>query len=64
MSDFIKTQDDDGVATITWNCVDRPMNVMSEQGFSDLNALVDDCIADETISVSYTHLTLPTKRIV
>ena len=40
MSDFIKTQDDDGVATITWNCVDRPMNVMSEQGFSDLNALV------------------------
>ena len=49
MSDFIKTQDDDGVATITWNCVDRPMNVMSEQGFSDLNALVDDCIADETI---------------
>ena len=50
MSDFIKTQDDDGVATITWNCVDRPMNVMSEQGFSDLNALVDDCIADDTIS--------------
>ena len=49
MSDFIKTQDDDGVATITWNCVDRPMNVMSEQGFSDLNALVDDCIANETI---------------
>ena len=49
MSDFIKTQDDDGVATITWNCVDRPMNVMSEQGFSDLNTLVDDCIADETI---------------
>ena len=49
MSDFIKTQDDDGVATITWNCVDRPMNVMSEQGFSDLNALVDDCIADDTI---------------
>ena len=49
MSDFIKTQDDDGVAIITWNCVDRPMNVMSEQGFSDLNALVDDCIADDTI---------------
>ena len=49
MSDFIKTQDDDGVATITWNCVDRPMNVMSEQGFSDLNALVDVCIANETI---------------
>ena len=50
MSDFIRTQDGDGVATITWNCVDRPMNVMSEQGFVDLNALVDDCIADDKIS--------------
>ena len=42
MSDFIKTQDGDGIATITWDCANRPMNVMSEQGFVDLNELVEN----------------------
>ena len=49
MSDFTKVQDGDGIATLTWNCVDRPMNVMSEQGFIDLNSLIDDCISDDTV---------------
>ena len=48
MSDFTKVQDGDGIATLTWNCVDRPMNIMSEQGFIDLNSLIDDCISDDT----------------
>ena len=49
MSDFTKTLDADGVATLTWDCAKRPMNVMSAQGFTDLNDLVDSCIADKAI---------------
>lgn len=49
MSDFTKTHDADGIATITWDCYERPMNVMSEQGFFDLDVMVDDCLADETV---------------
>jgi 3-hydroxyacyl-CoA dehydrogenase/enoyl-CoA hydratase/3-hydroxybutyryl-CoA epimerase len=50
MSDFIKTQDSDGIAILTWNCVDRPMNIMSEQGFVDLNELVENCISDQSVT--------------
>lgn len=50
MSDFIKTQDGDGIATITWDCANRPMNVMSEQGFVDLNELVENCISDQSVT--------------
>ena len=49
MSDFTKTHDADGIATITWDCYERPMNVMSEQGFFDLDVMVDDCLADGTV---------------
>ena len=35
MSDFTQTLDADGLATITWDCQTRPMNVMSTQGFSE-----------------------------
>ena len=49
MSDFATIQDADGVTTIIWNCVGRPMNVMTEQGFLDLDAIVDSCITDETV---------------
>ena len=49
MSDFTTTKDADGVTTVTWDCVGRPMNVMTEQGFVDLNAIVDSCITDETV---------------
>ena len=49
MSDFTTTKDDDGVTTVTWDCVGRTMNVMTEEGFADLNAIVDSCITDETV---------------
>ena len=49
MSDFTKTHDADGIATITWDCYERPMNVMSEQGFFDLDVMVDDCLANEKV---------------
>ena len=49
MSDFTQTLDDDGLATITWDCQARPMNVMSTQGFADLNALIDGCLTDPMV---------------
>jgi 3-hydroxyacyl-CoA dehydrogenase/enoyl-CoA hydratase/3-hydroxybutyryl-CoA epimerase len=49
MSDFTQTLDADGLATITWDCQARPMNVMSKQGFADLNALIDGCLTDPMV---------------
>ena len=49
MSDFTQTLDTDGLATITWDCQARPMNVMSKQGFADLNALIDGCLTDPMV---------------
>ena len=49
MSDFIQTLDADGLATITWDCQSRPMNVMSTQGFADLSALIDGCLIDPEV---------------
>ena len=43
------TKGDDGVAVITWNVVDKSMNVMNEQGFLDLSALVDEALADDAV---------------
>ncbi len=49
MTDFTMKKDADGVAIITWDTVGRSMNVMSQQGFLDLEALVDDALADDAI---------------
>ncbi|MGB0798302.1 MAG: enoyl-CoA hydratase/isomerase family protein, partial [Planktomarina sp.] len=49
MSDFTLTKDAEGIATITWDCVGRPMNVMSQQGFEDLDAMIDDVLADDAV---------------
>ena len=49
MSDFTQTLDADGLATITWDCQSRPMNVMSTQGFADLSALIDGCLIDPEV---------------
>ena len=49
MSDFTQTLDADGLATITWDCQSRPMNVMSTQGFADLSALIDGCLIDPQV---------------
>ena len=50
MSDFTQTLDADGLATITWDCQTRPMNVMSTQVLSDLNALIDGCLNDPEVA--------------
>ncbi|MFK7938838.1 MAG: 3-hydroxyacyl-CoA dehydrogenase NAD-binding domain-containing protein [Roseovarius sp.] len=49
MTDFTLTTDADGVATITWDTVGKSMNVMNQQGFEDLDALVDQALADDAI---------------
>jgi len=56
MSDFTQTLDADGLATITWDCQARPMNVMSKQGFADLNALIDGCLTDPMVKGGDHHL--------
>ena len=49
MTDFTMTTDADGVATIVWDTVGKSMNVMNQQGFNDLDALIDQALADENI---------------
>ncbi|SNT38626.1 3-hydroxyacyl-CoA dehydrogenase NAD-binding domain-containing protein [Tropicimonas sediminicola] len=49
MSDFSMNVGADGVAIITWDTQGKSMNVMSEQGFIDLDALIDQVLADEAI---------------
>jgi 3-hydroxyacyl-CoA dehydrogenase / enoyl-CoA hydratase / 3-hydroxybutyryl-CoA epimerase len=46
MTDFTHSLDADGVATITWDVQGKSMNVMSEQGFKDLDALITRALAD------------------
>ncbi len=47
MTDFTMTTDADGVATIVWDTVGKSMNVMNQQGFTDLDALIDQALADD-----------------
>ena len=49
MSDFSMNVGDDGVAIITWDTQGKSMNVMNEQGFIDLDALIDQVLADDAI---------------
>ncbi|WP_296431067.1 3-hydroxyacyl-CoA dehydrogenase NAD-binding domain-containing protein [Yoonia sp.] len=49
MTDFTMTTDADGVATILWDTIGKSMNVMTLQGWDDLDALVDQVLADDTI---------------
>ena len=44
--------DADGVAVITWDTVGKSMNVMNQQGFVDLNALVNEALADNPALVN------------
>ncbi|MFO7770389.1 MAG: 3-hydroxyacyl-CoA dehydrogenase NAD-binding domain-containing protein [Roseovarius gahaiensis] len=49
MTDFTMEKGADGVAVITWDTVGKSMNVMSQQGFLDLEALIDEALADNTV---------------
>ncbi|MGD9864341.1 MAG: 3-hydroxyacyl-CoA dehydrogenase NAD-binding domain-containing protein [Pseudodonghicola sp.] len=49
MAEFTLTQDADGVATITWDVPGKSMNVMSFAGLAELEACIDDALADASI---------------
>ncbi|TCM76194.1 3-hydroxyacyl-CoA dehydrogenase NAD-binding domain-containing protein [Rhodovulum steppense] len=49
MAEFHYAVDADGVATITWDVPGRSMNVMSLQGFQELDAHIDAALADMTV---------------
>jgi 3-hydroxyacyl-CoA dehydrogenase/enoyl-CoA hydratase/3-hydroxybutyryl-CoA epimerase len=49
MTDFTCAVDADGVATITWDVAGKSMNVMNQQGFVDLDALVTGALADTAV---------------
>ncbi|TKW68549.1 MAG: 3-hydroxyacyl-CoA dehydrogenase [Paracoccus denitrificans] len=49
MTDFTMNKDADGVAIITWDIPNKSMNVLSEAGIKELDALVDDALADDAV---------------
>ena len=49
MTDFTMIKDAEGVATITWDCPGKSMNVMSGEALIVLSDLIDDALADEAV---------------
>ena len=49
MTDFTMKTGTDGVAVITWDTVGKSMNVMNQQGFFDLGALIDQALTDDAV---------------
>ncbi|WP_298431201.1 3-hydroxyacyl-CoA dehydrogenase NAD-binding domain-containing protein [uncultured Jannaschia sp.] len=49
MTDFTLQTDADGVAVITWDVKDKSMNVLSLQGWDDLDACVTQALADDAV---------------
>jgi len=49
MSEIFHLTKSDGIATITWDLPDASMNVLTETGIAELDAHVDDVLADDSI---------------
>ena len=49
MTDFTLTKDADGIATITWDVVGKSMNVLSLEGWDDLDGCVTDALGDDAV---------------
>ena len=49
MQEFIYDLDVDGVATITWDVPGKSMNVLSLEGFAQLEAHIETALADEAV---------------
>ncbi|MGB3553468.1 MAG: FAD-dependent oxidoreductase [Jannaschia sp.] len=49
MTDFTMKTDADGVAIITWDVPGKSMNVLSLEGWDELDACVTDALADDTV---------------
>ena len=48
-SDFTKKIDKDNIAVITWNCLDKSMNTMTEGGLRSFKQLVTEALSEEKI---------------
>ncbi|RAZ87425.1 3-hydroxyacyl-CoA dehydrogenase [Mesorhizobium hawassense] len=48
-TNFTLDADTDGIALVTWNMRDRSMNVFTEEAMRELNAIVDQVVADAAI---------------
>ena len=48
-SDFTKEVDKDNIAVITWNCLDKSMNTMTEDGLRSFQKLVTESLSEEKI---------------
>ena len=53
------TTGSDGVAVITWDVKGKSMNVLSLQGWDDLDALIDAALADDQEDPHGTNLPGP-----
>lgn len=49
MTDFTMTTDADGVATIVWDVVSKSMNVLSLEGWGELDSLIGAALADPAV---------------
>jgi len=49
MSDFTRSTTPAGVAILTWDVPGKSMNVMSNAGFAEIEALFDDALADPAV---------------
>ncbi|MEM1431270.1 MAG: 3-hydroxyacyl-CoA dehydrogenase NAD-binding domain-containing protein [Pseudomonadota bacterium] len=49
MADFAYDVDADGVATITWDVLDKSMNVLSLDGWDEIEAHIDSTLADDSV---------------
>jgi 3-hydroxyacyl-CoA dehydrogenase/enoyl-CoA hydratase/3-hydroxybutyryl-CoA epimerase len=49
MTDFTMTTDAEGVAIITWDVPGKSMNVMSLEGFAELEACIDKALSDPAV---------------
>ncbi|WP_304615697.1 3-hydroxyacyl-CoA dehydrogenase NAD-binding domain-containing protein [Paracoccus sp. (in: a-proteobacteria)] len=49
MTDFTMSRGDDGVAVITWDVPGKSMNVLSMDGAQELNDLIDQALANESV---------------
>ncbi|MDA5557834.1 3-hydroxyacyl-CoA dehydrogenase NAD-binding domain-containing protein [Shimia sp. MMG029] len=49
MTDFTMNVGDNGVAIITWDVADKSMNVLRREAFGELEALIDEVLANDDI---------------
>ena len=49
MTDFTYDVDGDGIATITWDCPGKSMNVMSQSGLTELSDSIDKALGDDAV---------------